>query len=71
MLVHCHAGISRSATIVIAYLMKALSMTLEEAYKLVKSRRPRIKPNQAFISQLMEYEKEVQTKGLKVQTILK
>ena len=39
-LVHCVAGISRSATMVIVYLMKHLKMSLKEAHALVKSRRP-------------------------------
>ena len=39
-LVHCVAGISRSATMVIAYLMKHLKMTLKDAHSLVKTKRP-------------------------------
>lgn len=32
-LVHCHAGVSRSATVVIAYLMQSMGMTFKEALK--------------------------------------
>jgi len=51
-LVHCAAGISRSASVVIAYLMMTRGMTLAEAYQYVKSRRPIVEPNPGFIQQL-------------------
>jgi protein-tyrosine phosphatase len=38
-LVHCMAGISRSVTLVIAYLIKCRGMTYEAAYASVKARR--------------------------------
>ena len=55
-LIHCVAGISRSATMVLVYLMKYQSLTLKEAHALVKSRRPFIRPNLGFWRQLVEYE---------------
>jgi len=58
-LVHCVAGISRSTTLVLAYLMKYKNMSLKDAYNLVKSKRKIIKPNPGFWSQLVEFEKEV------------
>lgn len=56
-LVHCNAGVSRSASICIAYLMKRDHMTLREAYYHLKSKRKVIYPNIGFWKQLIEYEK--------------
>ncbi len=47
--VHCHAGVSRSASIVISYLMKKYKKPFEEMKTLVKSKRPKIHPNSGFI----------------------
>eukprot|EP01084_Bolivina_argentea_P054709 100317_1 len=55
-LVHCEAGRSRSATIIIAYLMKSRKYSLCNAYIHVKKCRPRIKPNNGFLNKLIEYE---------------
>ncbi|KAJ1929843.1 tyrosine protein phosphatase yvh1 [Tieghemiomyces parasiticus] len=55
-LVHCHAGISRSASVVIAYLMKSLDLPLASAYQLVKEKREIIWPNEGFRRQLEMYE---------------
>ncbi|KAH8274946.1 hypothetical protein KR018_001788 [Drosophila ironensis] len=51
-LVHCNAGVSRSASVVIGYLMQRRDMCYEEAYNLVKSWRPCIQPNAGFTQQL-------------------
>jgi len=51
-LVHCAAGISRSATVVCSYLMKTDNLTFEKALEIVKIGRPICSPNGGFRSQL-------------------
>ena len=56
-LVHCKMGISRSATIITAYLMKTRNMTLKNALDYVTSKRNYVCPNFGFHLQLHNYEK--------------
>ncbi|PKK28187.1 dual specificity phosphatase 5, partial [Columba livia] len=58
-LVHCEAGISRSPTICMAYLMKTKKLCLEEAFDYIKQRRSLISPNFGFMGQLLQYESEI------------
>ncbi|XP_041958335.1 dual specificity protein phosphatase 26-like isoform X1 [Alosa sapidissima] len=51
-LVHCHVGVSRSATVVLAYLMLKHHMTLVDAITTVKEGRGII-PNRGFLRQLI------------------
>lgn len=51
-LVHCNAGISRSATIIIAYLIIHRGKSYEEALPAVRKNRPSAKPNSGFEAQL-------------------
>jgi protein-tyrosine phosphatase len=50
--IHCQAGISRSAAIVIAYLMMKRKINFEDAFELVRNSRKSINPNSGFINQL-------------------
>ncbi|PAA66250.1 hypothetical protein BOX15_Mlig006006g1 [Macrostomum lignano] len=59
-LVHCLAGISRSPTVAIAYIMQHLGLSQDEAYRFVKARRPSISPNFNFLGQLLEFERLLQ-----------
>jgi protein-tyrosine phosphatase len=47
-LVHCHAGVSRSSTIVILHLMINTGLPLSAAYARLKAARPVINPNPGF-----------------------
>lgn len=56
---HCHAGVSRSATICLAYLITCHNVTLSEAFRYVKNRRKVISPNFNFMGQLLKLETDV------------
>ena len=56
-LVHCMAGVSRSATIVIAYLMWKTHSSFNDTYLFIKKRRPEIDPNNGFRKQLNIFHK--------------
>ena len=58
-LVHCMAGASRSASIVIAYIMWNEKKKLHEVYNIVKEKRFIIFPNPGFKYQLQLFEKEL------------
>ena len=55
-LVHCHAGMSRSVTVVLAYLMKFEGLTLNSAYDFVRQKKSNISPNFSFMEQLLQFE---------------
>jgi len=54
-LVHCHFGVSRSASIVIAYLMHTLRCSFEEAFKQLRLSRWSVCPNSGFTEQLKHF----------------
>lgn len=58
-LVHCYAGISRSASIVISYVMKTAKMNARDAISHCKKIRPIINPNHGFVTQLIDYANEL------------
>ncbi|KZT69480.1 phosphatases II [Daedalea quercina L-15889] len=62
-LVHCQQGVSRSAAIVIAYLIYTQNMTYETAFDLVRRKRACIKPNSGFVRALQEWEKRWRNVG--------
>ena len=54
-LVHCAMGVSRSATALVAYLMRAYQWNVNDALAFVAEKR-RIKPNENFKEQLQVWE---------------
>lgn len=53
--VHCRAGVSRSSTIVIGYLMLVNKMSYESAREFVGKKRNVIEPNENFVQQLQQF----------------
>eukprot|EP01083_Nonionella_stella_P012635 35787_1 len=62
-LVHCQMGVSRSASVVISYLMKSHNLSLKRAYLDTKKCRPRIAPNYGFYKELIQFEKQLYGKS--------
>ena len=58
-LVHCAAGASRSATLVLAYIMTENNMKYDDALKCVRKYRPEVEPNAGFERQLYELEDSI------------
>lgn len=58
-LIHCYQGISRSASIVIAYLIYNNSLTCDEAFNYVQNLRSMINPNISFFLQLELFAKRI------------
>ncbi|KAI7900279.1 uncharacterized protein BX663DRAFT_554175 [Cokeromyces recurvatus] len=57
-LIHCRVGVSRSAAILICYIMKHLQYTLVQAYLFVRARRLNviIQPNLKFMYEMLQLE---------------
>ena len=53
--VHCMAGVSRSATVLAAYLIRFHGLSPDEAIALLIERRPIVNPNPGFRKQLEDY----------------
>ena len=54
--VHCAAGDSRSATIVMAYMLAHCKYELRKAFSVVRQNRPCVWPNNGFMSALVAFE---------------
>ncbi|CAF1289614.1 unnamed protein product [Rotaria sordida] len=58
-LIHCEAGIRRSPSIVIAYLMRYHNQSLKAAYDYVKQCKNNVDPHAGFFKQLIEFEQQL------------
>lgn len=58
-LVHCCQGVSRSTSLVIAYLMWREGQSFEDAFQFVKAARGVTNPNMGFACQLLQCQKRV------------
>lgn len=54
-LIHCQCGVSRSASLILAYFMRAFHLDYSEAYERLKKHAPSISPNLSLIYELMEW----------------
>lgn len=58
-LVHCHAGVSRSSSMVIAYLVGVEKMKVDNALELLQKKRSKVLPKDGFVQQLKKYQEEL------------
>ncbi|KAI9846922.1 MAG: hypothetical protein M1838_001108 [Thelocarpon superellum] len=71
-LIHCQCGVSRSASLVVAYgLYKNPSLSVQEAYDAVKNRSKWIGPNMSLIYQLSEFRTKLQQRWSNAQPSLR
>ena len=55
--VHCFQGASRSGLVVAAYLMHEHHWSRDEAIAFIRTKRPQMRPNPAFLELLSEWER--------------
>jgi protein-tyrosine phosphatase len=54
-LIHCNAGVSRSVSIAVAYLLSRTPTTLDDILALIKRQRPAARPNDGFMAQVCTF----------------
>ncbi|KAG9130676.1 hypothetical protein Leryth_018087 [Lithospermum erythrorhizon] len=69
--VHCCQGVSRSTSLVIAYLMWKEEQSFEDAFQLVKAARGVTNPNMGFACQLLECQKSLHALPATPNSVLK
>jgi hypothetical protein len=60
--VHCQQGVSRAGMVVTAYVMFKNGWSRDEALAFVRSHRPQVRPNPAFMDLLAEWERLLKEK---------
>lgn len=58
-IVHCYAGISRSSSTVISYLMCKHKISLSSTFRYVQKKRPVVNPNTGFMEQLQLWDQGI------------
>ena len=58
-LVHCQAGVSRSVSVCIAYLIHTHKITVDQSLEILKQAHPRSNPNRSFLMQLESYYEQI------------
>lgn len=58
--VHCMNGISRSGMVLAAYLMQRENWSRDKALEFLRSRRPGVRPNPAFMDLLLEWQRTLE-----------
>jgi len=58
-LVHCHMGISRSATLLAAFMVIYGRMTAKQAIEHLRAARPIVRPNAGFCAQLVQLQRQL------------
>lgn len=58
-LVHCQQGISRSATLCLAFMMRQLDTNFDDSFNMLRQRRHCVSPNFSFLGQLKAWENEL------------
>jgi len=57
-LIHCHEGVSRSVTLLAAYMMSVSRFGFEDVMRVIKATRNQANPNIGFRAQLADFEQE-------------
>lgn len=68
-LVHCQHGISRSITLILAYLMQEEKLSLSQALTAVRAQRAASEPNPTFLGELRDLEQSLYGKVVSVQRL--